>query len=170
MPTRSPQLNGISFDTLLAYRDLETGKWLDWFRAHHDTLDVAIGAGRTATVRGLVLHIFAVELRYAERLLGRQVTEYSELNQDTLDEIFAVGAHARRLIDEFLSTATDADMREILTFTTLTAGTVVATRYRIAANLVNHGVRHWAQIATALRQAGFGDQWPHDLLLSEVEM
>ena len=61
-------------------------------------------------------------------------------------------------------------MREVLEFRTLTAGMVRASRYRITANLVNHGVRHWAQIATVLRQHGMGDQWPHDLLLSDIDL
>jgi uncharacterized damage-inducible protein DinB len=170
MTARSPELDGIPFRTLLAYRDLETRRWFEWFRAHPAALDAPVGAGRTATVHGLVLHIFAVELRYAERLLARRVTEYDELNPQGLDALFAVGDRARRLIDEFLATATDAVMREVLTFATLTAGTVTASRYKITANLVNHGVRHWAQTATALRQAGFSDQWAHDLLLSELDI
>ncbi len=165
---RSPAFDGISFGTLLAYRDSETARWRAWFDAHPAALEVPIGTGRMATVRGLIIHIFAVELRYAERLLDARVTTYEELTPETLDEVFAIGARARTLIDRFLAEATDDTMREVLTFQTLTAGVVSATRYRITANLVNHGVRHWAQIATAIRIAGFGDQWAHDFLLSDV--
>ena len=168
--SRAPELDGISFAALLAYRDSETSRWKRWLAAHPAALDVPIGTGRTATVRGLIIHTLAVELRYAERLLGRRVTEYEELNPATLEEVFAIGERAGALIREFLAQATDDVMREMLTFQTLTAGTVTASRYRITANLVNHGVRHWAQIATALRQAGFTEQWPHDLLLSDVPM
>jgi uncharacterized damage-inducible protein DinB len=167
---RSPALDGISFATLLAYRDGETARWREWFERHPAALDVAIGTGRTATVQGLVVHIFAVELRYAERLLGRRVTSYEELEPAGIAEVFGIGARARGLIDEFLARAGDREMREVLEFQTLTAGTVRATKYKITANLVNHGVRHWAQIATVLRQQGFADQWAHDFLLSDVEV
>lgn len=170
MSPRSPALDGISFATLLAYRDGETARWRDWFERHPAALDVPIGAGRTATVRGLVVHIFAVELRYAERLLGRRVTTYEELEPADTEEVFAIGARARASIDEFLARADDREMREVLEFQTLTAGAVRATKYKITANLVNHGVRHWAQIATVLRQQGFGDQWAHDFLLSDVDV
>ncbi len=168
MTQRSPALDGVPFTTLLAYRDAETGCWRRWFEAHPSALDVPIGSGPSATVRGLVIHIFAVELRYAERLLGERVTEYDELTPESLDDIFAIGRRARDQIDRFLDSAVDAQMREVVSFATLTAGTITATRYKITANLVNHGVRHWAQIATALRQAGLDDQWGHDFLLSDV--
>jgi len=167
---RSPELVGIPFAMLLAYRDAETARWREWFERHPAALAVPVGVGRTATVRGLLIHIFAVELRYAERLLGRRVTGYEELEPSTTGDIFAIGERARGLIDEFLARAGDGDMREILEFQTLTAGTVRATRYKITANLVNHGVRHWAQIATALRQHGFTDQWAHDFLLSDIDI
>jgi uncharacterized damage-inducible protein DinB len=31
-----------------------------------------------------------------------------------------------------------------------------------------HGIRHWGQIATALRQAGHRQPWEHDWLLSDA--
>ena len=170
MTARSPELDGIPFAMLLGYRDAETARWRAWFERHPEALEVPMGTGRTATVRGLVIHIFAVELRYAERLLGRRVTGYEELEPATTDEVFAIGKRARTLIDEFLGRADDREMREVLEFQTLTAGTVRATKFKIAANLVNHGVRHWAQIATELRQHGFTDQWAHDFLLSDIDL
>ena len=170
MTKRSAAFDGVRFSTLLAYRDSETERWRAWFDAHPAAHEVPIGTGRTATVQGLMVHIFAVELRYAERLLGLRVTEYEELEPATLDDVFAIGHRARGLIDRFLEQADDAQMREVLEFRTLTAGMVRASRYRITANLVNHGVRHWAQIATVLRQHGMGDQWPHDLLLSDIDL
>jgi uncharacterized damage-inducible protein DinB len=57
-----------------------------------------------------------------------------------------------------------------LTFQTLTAGTVTATKHKIASNIFLHDIRHWGQIATVLRQNGFTDQWAHDLLLSTIEV
>jgi len=45
---------------------------------------------------------------------------------------------------------------------------VTATKRKILFNLVPHGMRHWAQVAMLLRQAGHRDQWPHDLLASGV--
>lgn len=167
--TTQPGFAGISFETLLAYRDAETARWRAWFEAHPPAaLDVRLSDGDVGSVRRLVRHIFAVEVRYAQRLAGEPVTDWAEFREETLEEIFALGDRARALVGRFLAGATEAAFREQLTFATLTAGTITASKHKILANFVNHGVRHWAQIATALRQAGYGDQWPHDLLASDV--
>ncbi|HEX6644609.1 MAG TPA: DinB family protein [Gemmatimonadales bacterium] len=160
---------GVSFRTLLAYRDAETARWRAWFASHPAAaLEVRLSEGELGTVRRLIRHIFAVELRYGQRLEAERVTDWAEFQEETLDEIFAIGERARTLVDRFLDRATEADFRERLTFPTLTAGMLTASRHKILANFVNHGIRHWAQIATALRQHGYGDQWPHDLLASDV--
>ena len=160
---------GISFETLLAYRDAETARWRAWFESHPEAaLEVRLSDGPVGTVRHLVRHILAVELRYAQRLPGEPVSDWAEFREETLESIFALGDRARLLVGRFLADATDADFRQRLTFATLSAGTITASKHKILANFVNHGVRHWAQIATALRQAGYADQWPHDLLMSDV--
>jgi len=158
----------VSLQELLAYRDGETARWRSWLAAHPDAPDVRLADGESGSVRGLVRHIFAVELRYGQRLLGAPVTDWPAFRQQNLQDIFALGDESRSLVAKYLAQATDASLAEPLTFETLTAGTVTATRRKLVVNLVTHGIRHWAQIATALRQAGYSDQWPHDLLLSDA--
>lgn len=160
----------LTFETLLAYTDHEQARWYDWFRKHTDALDVPFAEGRMATVRGLMTHIFAVELRYAGRLLGRQVTSYDDIHVTTLDEIFQLGDRARGLLKAYLRDATPEDMQTVLTFETMTAGTITASKHKIAANVFLHGIRHWGQVATAVRQGGFKEQWGHDMLLSPVQL
>jgi uncharacterized damage-inducible protein DinB len=123
-----------------------------------------------ATVGGVVLHIFAVELRYAQRLLDQEVTAWEEFAQSSIDEVFDLGDNARGQLVQFLTTAPEKELDRVLTFQTLTAGTVSASKHKIASNVFLHDIRHWGQIATVLRQNGFGDQWPHDLLLTNVAM
>jgi uncharacterized damage-inducible protein DinB len=159
---------GLSFEVLMAYTRGETRRWYEWFRAHPaEVLDVPIGEGRTSTVRGLLVHVFAVELRYAERLLGERPTPYEELPGTSIEEIFAIGGRAAEKLQHYLDRASDDDLHRVLTFETVTMGTLSASKQRILSHYFIHGIRHWAQIATALRQAGHGDQWPHDVLFSE---
>lgn len=160
----------LTFEALLAYTDHEQARWYGWFREHPEALDVPFADGRMATVRGLVTHIFAVELRYAERLQGRQVTSYDDIHVTTLEEIFQLGDRARGLLKTYLHEATPEDMQTVLTFATLTAGTVTASKHKIASNVFLHGIRHWGQVATAVRQGGFEEQWGHDMLLSPVQL
>jgi len=69
-----------------------------------------------------------------------------------------------------LTLAPESELDRELTFQTLTAGTVTASKHKIASTIFLHGIRHWGQIATVLRQQGFSEQWSHDLLLTTVRM
>jgi uncharacterized damage-inducible protein DinB len=155
-----------SYDVLVAYTDGEMTRWREWFRDHPAALNVPFGEGMLATVGDLIAHTFSVELRHTQRLLGRPVTPPETITPKTFDEIFALGDQARTLVKEFLASATPDTWQETLTFPTMTAGMVTATKHKMASNLFLHATRHWAQVATAVRRAGFADQWPHDLLLS----
>jgi uncharacterized damage-inducible protein DinB len=156
---------GISYEVLLAYTGGETRRWFDWFEAHPAAaLDVPIGEGRTATVRGMLIHIFAVELRYAQRLLGEPVTPYESLLSNSLHDIFTISGDARNKMEFYLASATSDDLNKSLTFETISMGTLKASAATIVAHYFIHGIRHWAQVATALRQAGYKDQWAHDVL------
>jgi uncharacterized damage-inducible protein DinB len=68
----------------------------------------------------------------------------------------------------FLAGATEKDLNDTLTFETKSAGTRTASRRKIVAHALLHSIRHWAQIATALRQHGFPQDWGHDFLFSEA--
>lgn len=160
-------LDALTFRELLDYTREETGRWREWLSAQPDAvLATPIGEGSRATVRDLVVHVFAVEMRYAQRLLGEPVTPYEALRTDTLDDVFGIAEEARGKLVRYLEGATDDGLRRVLTFETLTAGTQTASARKIVAHALLHGARHWAQIATTLRQAGHPQPWPHDLLFS----
>jgi len=116
------------------------------------------------------MHIFAVELRYAQRLLDQEVTPWEGFPQTSIEDVFELGDNARAQLVDFLTSAPESELDRVLTFQTLTAGTVTASKHKIASNIFLHGIRHWGQIATVLRQQGFSDQWSHDMLLSSVKM
>ena len=160
----------LRYDTLLELTSTEHHRWHDWFIEHPTAWDVPLASGRMATIGGLALHIFVVELRYAQRLLDQDVTGWEEFRQTSIEEVFALGDHARSQLVHFLTTAPEKELDRALTFQTLTAGTVSASKHKIASNVFLHDIRHWGQIATVLRQNGFTDQWPHDMLLSDVRM
>ena len=160
----------LSYRTLLELTSTEHHRWRDWFVEHPKAWSAPFASGRMATVGGVVLHIFAVELRYSQRLLDQEVTTWEEFGQSSIEEVFELGDHARGQLVQFLTTAPEKELDRVLTFQTLTAGTVSASKHKIASNVFLHDIRHWGQIATVLRQNGFGDQWPHDLLLNDIAM
>ena len=160
----------LTYKVLLEVTSTEHHRWRDWFVEHPKAWVVPFATGRMATIGGLVLHIFGVELRYAQRLLDQEVTDWEEFRQTSVDEVFELGDNARGQLVHFLTTAPEKELDRILTFQTLTAGTISASKYKIASNIFLHDIRHWGQIATVLRQNGFVDQWPHDMLLSDIKL
>jgi uncharacterized damage-inducible protein DinB len=161
----------LSYDFLLEFTSMEQHHWHDWFEANPKAWDVSFAAPPMGTVGALVNHIFSVELRYTQRLRDETVSDWQELLIYTsLEDVFAFGDNARALLVDFLTTAADDELDRVLTFKTVTAGEVTASKHKMASNIFLHGIRHWGQIATVLRQNGFSVQWPHDALLSTVEM
>jgi uncharacterized damage-inducible protein DinB len=158
---------GIRFRELMHYAEAQTRRWRGFFQQQPDALDVEVDIAGTRDISSLIQHIFAAELRYAERLEGAAVTAYEQLPSRSLDEIFSIGETARQKIRRYLTRATEADLRTVLTFETRTAGTLSSSKRKIVGHVL-HGIRHWAQIATALRQGGYRQDWPHDFIFTDA--
>lgn len=160
---------GASFRELLAYTDGETERWYAWLRERGpEVLDVPIGEGTRETVRDVIGHVFAVELRYAQRLLGRPVTEYDALDMSTVDALWAIHREARSTFRSYLEDLPAGERERELVFDTRTLGRLAASAHKVTLHALMHGIRHWAQIATALRQAGHRQPWEHDWLMSDA--
>src|SRR6185312_8851634 len=157
-----------SADELLKFCFAETQRWREWLAANQKLLDLPIDIAQAKTVRDLILHIVAVDLRYAERLLGERVTEYNELPASTLEELFSTADRGREKLETFLRRATDVEWKQVLSFSTRSAGTLSSSKRKIFIHTLLHGMRHWAQLATYLRQQGHKQPWAHDFILSDV--
>ncbi len=159
----------LTFAEMLEANRRETAKWQSWFeRQPSELLNLPLNIALAKDVREFLLHIFAVELRYAERLAGLPITEYESLPIGTVAELFGIGEKARALYRDYLARATDEDLAVVLEFPTRTAGVLRSSKRKIFAHSMLHSVRHWAQLATALRENGHGTDWAHDFLFSDV--
>jgi uncharacterized damage-inducible protein DinB len=160
----------LRYETLLELTSTEHHLWYQWFLEHPAAWSVPFATGRMATIGQLVLHVFAVELRYTQRLFDQEVSPWEDFSQTSIEDVFELGDNARAQLVQFLTTAPESELDRALTFQTLTSGTVTSSKHKIASNIFLHDIRHWGQIATVLRQHGYTDQWPHDLLLSAIEL
>jgi uncharacterized damage-inducible protein DinB len=160
----------LRYETLLELTSTEHHLWHQWFLEHSAAWSAPFATGRMATIGQVVLHIFAVELRYTQRLADQEVTRWEDFSQTSIEDIFELGENARAQLVEFLTSAPESELDRVLTFQTLTAGTVTSSKHKIASNIFLHDIRHWGQIATVLRQHSYTDQWPHDLLLRATEL
>ncbi|HSU16851.1 DinB family protein [Longimicrobium sp.] len=159
--------DALSFRELLGWTGEETARWEEWLRAQDPAvLAVSLGEGKWATVGDLVFHICVVERRYTERLYDEEPSAYEGIPRSTLDEIFAVHHATRARLERWVAAAPPEEWEKVLTFETITAGTLRSSKRKIVAHVLMHGVRHWAQISTALRQAGHPQPWMHDLIMT----
>ena len=157
-----------SLDDLLAYSDWDRPQWRAWFRQQGpDALAVSLGPntdGRFATVGELVRHIFSAEVRYVERVRKAPLTDTSVIPAGDVEALFEFGQATRRALHELLLTFPDTawgDLREMQ----VGKNTITVTAGAMIVQTVTHELRHWAQIATLLRLAGYGSGI-HDYLLS----
>lgn len=161
-------MRGLSFGELLDYASEETNHWRDWFKKNPDTLELPCDIAGATNVKGVMLHIIVVQVRYAERLLNQPVTEYSEVESKTAGELFSLAQKSAEDLRSFAVAANDVDWDGSISFPTRSAGTLTASRRKIFVHALLHGVRHWAQLAAYLRQQGHKQDWQHDFLFSSV--
>jgi len=159
-----------SFSDLLEYTEWDRHQWHAWFREHGAAaLAVDLGAGNSGRIRNvgeLVRHIFSAEKRYVERALRVPLTDASTIPSDDVEALFAFGLESRRALRELLATfpATEWDAPREMSFGTQHW---IVTSRKMILQAVTHELRHWAQVATFLRQAGF-TPGAHDLIASPL--
>jgi len=162
-------MNGISFPELLRFDEQETGRWHQFLAKQAPAvLDLNIDLAGGGTVRDLLLHMFGVELKYAERLSGGTLTKPSDLPTGSIDEIFSIATTAHGKMKAYLKTASEADLNGKITFPTLSAGEQTATRRKVLGHALVHSLRHWAQLTTEMRRRGYKADWHHDFLFTDA--
>jgi uncharacterized damage-inducible protein DinB len=160
-------LPGLSGKELMAWLERTSEGWRTLLAAHPAALAFPCDIRATRTVAQLLQHIAAVELRYAERLAGLTETPYDDVPYDSVAAVYASHDKAMSYLRQ-LDTETEDNWEEWLEFTTRSAGTLRATRHTIFIHLAMHSIRHYAQLATLLRQHGIAPTWGMDYLMMGV--
>lgn len=158
----------ITLEELLADNEASAAKWSTWFEANPAALDVPCDIYNSGTVRGLLKHIFAVELRHSQRLRGEEVVAYDAIPAGSLEDLFRVHGQAGENLRKFLATTDDDALQEVIALQTVSAGTLQASRRKLFTHILLHSIRHWAQLSTLLRENGYKAEWPKDFLFSEA--
>ncbi|HEV2578230.1 MAG TPA: DinB family protein [Acidobacteriaceae bacterium] len=153
----------ISVENLLAWNDATTQHWRDFFHANPLQLLLPCDIRNSKTVADTLQHIVAVELRYAQRLAGLPESSYDEIPKDSIDTLLTAHTLAFDLVRTLLANPS-YDWSTEITFDTLTLGRLRASRETILLHLTLHSIRHYAQLATLLRQQGFKHTQPMDYL------
>ena len=157
--------DSVSFHELLDHAEEESRRWHEWFNKNPQALDLKIDIATAPDARTLALHIVAVQLRYAEWLLGEPITPWESISPASADSLFVTSDAAFAKFRKLLETATPEQWDDAMAFPKPMEG-LKASRRKCFVHTMLHSVRHWAQLATALRSAGYKQDWQHDFIFS----
>ena len=158
---------GISLEELLAWNDEAANHWKIHCEANPALLQVPCDIGGSTTVQSFVRHIWLAELRWAQRLAALPVTDRDSAPTGPLDALFHCHSEAMEIYRNLLA----APAREWEEIYTLDLPNIPEefkrlTRRKVAAHSLIHSQRHWSQLATLARQAGYPAGFHGDLLFS----
>jgi uncharacterized damage-inducible protein DinB len=158
----------LSYDELLRYTSDEREKWRSWLQVHPEAMDAPLQpGGRFPTVGKLIDHVFLVERRHLQRLTGDPVSESTGLTGNNAPPLFDYGASVRRELEQFAREVDEDEADEPRTFVVRDLTVTMSTR-KLMFHILLHEIRHWAQIALAVRLAGLDPPGEHDLYYSRA--
>jgi uncharacterized damage-inducible protein DinB len=151
----------------LKWNQATNAAWRRLVQEHPQVLALPCDIMQTSTVAQLLQHIVAVELRYAERILGLPETDYADVPYDSGEAIYRTHDRAMEMYAHAL--AADLDWREEIRFQTRSAGVLLTSRKTILFHALFHSIRHYAQLGTLVRQHGYKTGWYGDYLFMDVK-
>ncbi len=158
----------LTFDELLRFTGEERDKWRAWFVDHPEATEVEVQPGaRYPTVGALIDHIFLVERRHLQRLAEVRPDERTGLSGRHAPPLFDYGASVRRELEQYVSDLDPDVADEPRTFVVQT-GEFALTPRKLLFHCLLHEIRHWAQVALAVRRAGLTPPGNHDLFYSKA--
>jgi uncharacterized damage-inducible protein DinB len=158
----------LSYEELLRYTNGERDKWRAWLAAHPAAIDTHVqSSGRFPTVGKLIDHIFLVERRHLQRLTGETISQETGLTGNNAAPLFDYGASVRRELEQFVADLDDEAAERPRTIQ-VASGEFTLTPRKLLFHILLHEIRHWAQIALAVRLAGFEPPGQHDLFYSSA--
>ena len=158
----------ISYEELLRYTNAERDKWRSWLVLHPQAMEAPVQpGGRFPTVGKLIDHIFLVERRHLQRITGDRLSQETGLSGSNASPLFDYGASVRRELEHLARTLTDEAAEELRSIDVRDRKWPMTTR-KLLFHILLHETRHWAQIALAVRLAGFDPPGDHDLFYSQA--
>ncbi len=158
----------LQFAELLRYSNGEREKWRGWLLLHPEAMDVPVQPGnRHATVGKLIDHIFLVERRHVQRLMDVPVASLTGLTGNNAPPLFDYGASVRRELEQYVADLDDEIADQVRRFEVREQQWAMSSR-KLLFHILLHEIRHWAQIALAIRVAGLEPPGEHDLFYSKA--
>ena len=158
----------LTLPELLRYSNIERERWRAWFDAHPGSVDVPVHpSGRFPSVGRLIDHIFLTEQRHLQGLNEAPLTDSTGLTGNNAPPLFDYGASVRRELEQYVAELDD-DLADLPRTVTVGGKDVQVSPRKLLFHTLLHEVRHWAQIALAVRLAGLEPPGDHDLIHSRA--
>ena len=158
-----------SIDELLRYSAEERDTWRRWLVANPAAIDAPMQpGGRFPTVGKLIDHIFLVERRHLQRLQRPAAVARHRAHRQ--QRARRSSTTARRYGARWSSSSDALDEHEADEVRTIEVRDRQwpVTPRKLLFHILVHEIRHWAQIALAVRLAGFEPPGDHDLFFSHA--
>ena len=157
----------ITLEELLDWNRESANFWNGHFEANPALLELPCGIGGTANVQELVRHVWGVELIWAQRIAKLPVADRKLFPAGPLDVLFDLHLKADEILSGLISDAgKDWEEKMTLDLAFLAPDERTFSQRKALVHTLLHGQRHWAQLATLLRTAGFPAGFKGDMLLS----
>ena len=157
----------ISLEELLVWHEESSLFWKAHLEAHPELLELPCDIGGVTHVQEFVRHIWSVDLRWAQRLAGIPETPKESVPSGPLDAIFELHLQGTEIFRKLLADpAEDWEAPYTLTAPSIPPEKRTMSRRKVMGHALFHGQRHWAQLATLVRAAGFPSGFKGDLLFS----
>jgi uncharacterized damage-inducible protein DinB len=159
----------ITLEELLAWNQESSDFWNTHLKANPALLELPCGIGGTATVQEFVKHIWGVELRWAQRLAVLPVTDLKDMPAGPLDALLDLHVKAVRIFREVLADPGKSwDQTMTFDFSFLPPEARTISRRKLLGHALFHSQRHWAQLSTLVRAAGFPSGFKGDLIFTSA--
>jgi uncharacterized damage-inducible protein DinB len=159
----------MTLEELLAWNAEEREKWRGWLGQHPDALKATVQpGGRFADAGALVDHIFLVEVRHTRRLQKQELPTATGVAAGDVEGLFAYATRGRQGLTAYLATLAPDDAATPREVVVQSGGSYSMTPRKLLFHMALHEVRHWAQVAAAVRMAGFAPPGDHDLFYSRA--
>jgi uncharacterized damage-inducible protein DinB len=157
----------ITLEELLVWNQEASDFWKAHLDANPALLELPCGIGGAANVQQFVGHIWGVELRWSQRLAGLPALAKEDVPAGPLNALFDLHGKAAQIFRKLLDDPTlNWDDKMTLDLPWLPPDARSFSRRKVAGHALFHSQRHWAQLATLVRAAGFPSGFKGDLLLS----
>jgi uncharacterized damage-inducible protein DinB len=158
---------GISMEELLGWNEESSSFWKSHLEENPALLELPCGIAGAATIQEFVKHIWAADLRWAHRLAGTPETPREAIPAGPLDALYDMHKQAGQIFRQMLGDPSENwEGTYTLNVSWIPPAKQSMSRRKVLAHALLHGPRHWAQLATLVRAAGFPSEFRGDLLFS----